>query len=90
MFKVIWGHLVHLSQMGCSSKTAGSRVKQNEIWNLVLVVVRTLGAFNLLVFKVVLGSFGAVGSKWPVSGKRLAIEGNRLKFGNSVVVVTCI
>ncbi len=35
-----------------------------------------------LVFKVISGSFGALVSKWPVSGKRLAVERNGVKFGS--------
>ncbi len=28
MFKVIWGHLVHLNKMSCNSKTTGCRAKR--------------------------------------------------------------
>ena len=40
-----------------------------------------MGTFDLLIFNVILGSFGAIALKWPVTGKRLTVERNRLKFG---------
>ena len=42
-----------------------------------------MGTFDLSVFKVILGSFGALASKWPVTQKRLALEEeNGVKFGS--------
>ncbi len=38
--------------------------------------------FDLVVFKVILRSFGALVSKWPVSRKGLVVERNGPKFGN--------
>ncbi len=40
------------------------------------------GTFDLVVFKVILGSFGAFVSKWPISRKRRVLERNVVKFGN--------
>ncbi len=40
-----------------------------------------MGTFDLLVFKVILRSFGALVSKWPVTQKWLAVEQNGLKLG---------
>ncbi len=48
-----------------------------------------MGYFDLLLFKVILGSFGAVVSKWPVS--EMAGHGAiRSEIWDSQVVVTCI
>ena len=46
--------------------------------------------FDLLVFKVILGSFGAFVLKWPVTRKRLAAEQNGVKLGTGREVMTCI
>ncbi len=40
---------------------AGGREKASEIWNLWPVVTHIWGTFVLVVFKVNLGSFGALG-----------------------------
>ncbi len=45
------------------------------------MVVCVWGTFDLLAFKVMLGSFGALVSKWTLTRKNLAIERNGLKFG---------
>ncbi len=34
------------------------------------------GTFDILVFNVILGSFGALVSKWPVSQKHVFVEKN--------------
>ncbi len=39
------------------------------------------GTFDHVVFKVILGSFGALVSKWPVTRKQLDIQHNRVTFG---------
>ncbi len=39
------------------------------------------GTFDLLVFKVILGLFSALVSKWPVTRKTLAVEENEVKVG---------
>ena len=49
-----------------------------------------LWPFSVERLKVILGSFGALVSKWPVTRKQLSIEQNGLKFGVSRVVLTCI
>ncbi len=57
--KVIWGVIrCTCLKMARNSKTADCRVKQTEIcdsWQLV-----TYGVPDLVVFKVILGSFGAL------------------------------
>ncbi len=40
-----------------------------------------MGTFDLLVFKFILGSLGALDTKCPVAQKRLAWERKRVKFG---------
>ena len=76
--------------MACNSKTGFRRAKRGEIWDKQGVVVTSmLGAFGLLVLKVILGSFSALVSNWPVTRKRLAVERNGVKFGLGVVVI-CI
>ena len=37
--------------------------------------------FEILVFKIILGSFGTLVSKWPVTRKQLAVERNSVKLG---------
>ena len=49
--------------------------KRTEIWDSGTVVTDIWGTFNLVVFNVTLGSFGGLVSKWPVTQKRLIIEG---------------
>ena len=39
------------------------------------------GVFDLVVSKVIFGSFNALVSNWPKTLKQLVVEGNRLKFG---------
>ncbi len=57
-------------KMACFSKMADCRMKRTEIWDSSL---RTLylygGTFNLSVLKVIVGSFGTLVSKWPVTEK---------------------
>ncbi len=47
--------------MTWNSKTAGRSAKRTEIWDswVVVTCARVWGIFNLLVFKIVLESFGA-------------------------------
>ncbi len=45
------------------------------------------GKFELVVFKVILGSFSALVSKWHATLKQLVIEQNRLKFRTPGVLV---
>ncbi len=59
------------------------RAKLSEIWESGLVVTCIWGTFDLLVFKVILGSFIALVSKWPVTQKRLAIRATRTEFWGS-------
>ncbi len=69
----VLGHLGFIQcsclKMACNSKIAGCRMKRSEIWESWVVVVCIWGTFDLLVLKVILGSFGALVSKWPVTRK---------------------
>ena len=40
-----------------------------------------IGTFELFVFDVILGSFGILISKWPVTRKPVSIEKSEVKFG---------
>ncbi len=60
-------------KMVCNSKTAGRRAKRGEIWVLGVLVNHIVGTLDLVVLKVILGLFGAIVSKWPVTRKRLAV-----------------
>ncbi len=42
---------------------------------------RVCCTFNVIVFKVILRSFNAIISKWPVTLKQVTVGRNRLKFG---------
>ena len=53
---------------------AGRRVKRIEIWDSWILVAHVWGTFDLVGFEVILGSFGAVVSKWPVTQKRLLLQ----------------
>ena len=64
------------------SKMAGHRGKRSEIWDLWTIVINIWVTFELVGFKVIWGSFGALVSKWPVSRKWLVLERNGVKFGN--------
>ncbi len=70
--------------MACNVKTAGHRATRSEIWDLGVIVTCIWSTFDLLVFKVILGSFGPPISKWCVTEKWLAIEWNGVKFGTRV------
>ncbi len=63
-------------------ETAGRRAKRTKIWDLVTLATHMWCTFDLVVFKVILRSFGARVSKWPVTPKRLVVERNGVKFGN--------
>ena len=51
--------------MAYNSETGGSRGKQTEIWDSERLATHIWGIFDLVVFKVILGSLGALVSKWP-------------------------
>ncbi len=61
-------------------KRAGRRAKRGEIWDSGTQVTFTWRTFDLVVFEVILGSFGALCLKWPVTRKRLVVERKRVKF----------
>ncbi len=69
-------------KMASISKMAGRRAKTTEIWESGILVTHIWGTFDLVGFKVILGSIGALMSKWPVSQKRLVIKQKGLKFEN--------
>ncbi len=67
-YKIIWswrvqGHFAFIwwlfSKMSCNSKTARHRAKLSEIWDSWMLVTYTWGTYDLVVFNVILGSFGA-------------------------------
>ena len=58
----------------------GRRAKRGENWYFGVFVVCIRGTFDILVFKVILGSFNAVVTEWPVPRKRKAMERNGVKF----------
>ncbi len=62
--------------MACHSKTAHRRVKRSEIWASWILVTHVLGTFDLVGFKVIWGSFGALFSKWHVTQQKLVLERN--------------
>ncbi len=43
---------------------AGCRAKRTEIWDSGILVTHIWSTFDLVVFNVILGSFGALVSKW--------------------------
>ncbi len=43
-------------------------------------IIYYIGIFDLVVFKVILGSFGALSLNWSITGKRLVIEQNGMKL----------
>ncbi len=78
---------MHWSQMACLSKTAGLRAKLSEIWDSETLVTHIWITFDLVGFNVILGSLGALFSKWPVSRKRLVVEQNGSEVWDSGSVV---
>ncbi len=72
--------------MACKSKVAGRRAKRTEIWGSgTLQTYRVMGYIDLVGFKVILESFGALVLKWPLARKRLVAEKNgvNLKLGDT-------
>ncbi len=55
-------------------KTAGCRTKRSKIWDSGTLVIHMWRIFDLVVFKVMLGSFGGLVSKWTVTQKRMVVE----------------
>ena len=60
--------------MACNSKLARPTAKLSEIWDSWILVTKIWGTFDLVGFKVILGSFSALVSEWPVK-----MAGCRLK-----------
>ena len=60
--------------------TAGCRAKQTTIWDSGTVLTHMWFAFDLIAFKVILRSFSARVSKWPVTPKGLVAERNGVQF----------
>ena len=69
--------------MACNSKTASHRVVKFGESIVPFICIPVCGTFDPLVFKVILGSFGALVSDWPVTQKRLAVEQKGVKFGTT-------
>ena len=63
--------------MACNSKGW----TESEVWDFWVVVTCISSPFYLLVFKVMLGAFGALVSKWHITQKLLTVEWNGMKFG---------
>ncbi len=61
-------------------ETTGCRAKRTKICESRTLVIHLWCTFDLIVFKVVLMSFGPRVSKWPVTPKRLVVERNGVKF----------
>ena len=72
--------------MARNAKATGCGAKQSEIYDSGLVATCIWSTFDLLVSKVILGSFSALVSKCPVTHKQLAIVEKGVKFGLAVVV----
>ena len=53
---------------------ANRSAEQSEIWDLERTSGRCMGTFELIVFKVILGSLGAFVSKWHVTRKWLTLQ----------------
>ncbi len=68
-------------QMARNSKTAGCRAEPSDDWGSGGNYNMYMGTFGRLVFNVILGSFGALGSKCAITRKQLAVERNWMKFG---------
>ncbi len=69
--------------MACNSKTAGRRIIWSKIWDFQVVVIFIWGSVDLLLFNIVLGSFGAIVSIWHRTRKRLLEERNVVKYLDS-------
>ncbi len=70
--------------MACISKMAGYREKRSENWDSWTIVINIWGIFELVGFKVIYGSFGALVSRVLGCLKRHLefLEWNGVKFGN--------
>ncbi len=55
-------------------KTAGRRAKRSEIWDSGTLLTHMWCTFDLVMFKVILGSFSALVSEWRVTLKRLVVD----------------
>ncbi len=82
-FSVLFGRLTW-EPMGNYNKcdimeTASRRAKLTKIWDSGISVTHMWGTFDLVVFKLILGSFGALVSKWPVYRNQL-VQWNWVKF----------
>ncbi len=73
---------MHTSQNGLYLEYGWSKNNETEC-NLGLMDTSStyMGTCDLVGFKIIVGSFGALFSKWPVIEKRLAMDQNGLKFG---------
>ncbi len=61
-------------------ETAGRRAKRTTTWDSATLVTHMWCTFDLVVLKVILKSFGAHVSKWPVTPKWLVVEQSGVKF----------
>ena len=58
---------MHLFQTGLKSKMIGRRVKLIEIWNSGALALHIWGTCDLVVYKVIWGTFGVLVAKWPAT-----------------------
>ncbi len=65
-------------------KMAYPRAKRSEMCDSGILVTHTWSIFDFVVFKVILGSFGAFVTKLPVSRKGVVVDQNGLKFGTRI------
>ena len=66
--------------MACNSKTVVVEQTGVKFGDSVTLVTRIWGTFDLVGFKVIVGSFSTLFSKCLVTQKRLAIQQKELKF----------
>ncbi len=60
MFLEVFATQYTCLKMACNVKTTGRRAKQSEICDLWVVLEHMWDTFDLLQFKVILGSFSAL------------------------------
>ncbi len=76
--------------MACISKTLGPREKQSEIWDSWILVIHTLGTFDLVRFKVILWSFSSPFPKMASSSKMAGCGVRRTEIWDPRILVTYI
>ncbi len=68
-------------------KITGRRAERSEIWDSGILVMHIWCNFDLVVFKVIFGSFGGFVSKCTVSQKRLVgLRAKRNEIWDSLIL----